>query len=94
MNYPYEWIDYLKDPYFITSDEFLYMYHIFYSETMKYMELTDWGDKLEQLVGSVSHKSLREYESAETDIKEDLKYVCAYINVADRLMGNEHFQKI
>jgi hypothetical protein len=89
MNYPYEWFDYLKDPYFITSDELLYMYHIFYSETMKYMELTDWGDKLEQLVGSVSDKSLRAYERAETDIKEDLKYVCAYINVADRLMGKE-----
>lgn len=88
MHYPYEWYDYLKDPYFITSDEMLYMYHVFYSETMKYMEISDWRNRLESLVSSVSKKSLNAYEKADESIKEDLKYVCAYINIADRLMGN------
>lgn len=89
MHHTYERAEYDDLPIFITSDVVLNMYHIFYSESMKYLELSSYSKDLIQLTESLLDKSLLAYEMAEDKTKEDLKYVAAYFAVGAKLLGVE-----
>ncbi len=83
----YEMADYDDVPTFITSDAILNMYHIFYAESMKYFELTEYLPRLQELTRSMTTKSLNAYEKADGPIKENLGKVVAYFAVASQLLG-------
>jgi|GEM_PF-227316 hypothetical protein len=83
----YEMADYDDIPTFITADAVLNMYHIFYAESMKYFELTEYLPRLQALTSSMMTKSLEAYERADQPMKESLGKIVAYFAVADTLLG-------
>lgn len=83
----YEMADYDDIPTFITADAVLNMYHIFYAESMKYFELTEYLPRLQALTSSMMTKSLDAYERADQPMKESLGKIVAYFAVADTLLG-------
>lgn len=89
MHQSYESAEYSDLPVFITSDAILNMYHIFYSESMKYMELSSYHKELISLCESLVNKSLLLYDNADEPIKNDLEIVTAYFAVGAKLLNIE-----
>lgn len=87
MHHLYEFTEYNMLPTFITSDAILNMYHLFYSESMKYLELTTYRPKLVEINKSMTEKAIKAYKNSDQNTKEDLKIVAAYFGVGSKLLG-------
>jgi len=82
----YENSEYDLAPLFITSDIVLHMYHTFYSESMKTLELTEYLPDLKILTEQLYNQVNRDYLAANDEVKAELKYVYGYIAVAAKLL--------
>lgn len=89
INSAYEAHSYNETPIFISSDILLYMYHEFYSGSMKIYEAMIYYPNLVTITEALAKSSIQAYENAEPSIKEDLKYVAAYYGVAATLLKIE-----
>lgn len=89
MHHSYELAEYQNLPVFITSDSVLHMYHLFYSESLKYMELSHYHPLIKGMTERLMTQLEYVYGQADEKTQTQLKYTYAYIAVADRLFGNE-----
>lgn len=87
IHHTYEEADYSDYPMFITSDVVLNMYHIFYSQSMMCLELDVYTPALKSFSQNLIEKSLKAYNEANGELKEDLKIVTAYYGVGGKLLG-------
>lgn len=87
MHQDYEGLEYTATPAFITTDIMLYMYHVFYNNSLMSLEKNTLYDKLNTLTNNVYKISLQLYNNPDySNLKEELKYTTAYFLVANKLM--------
>lgn len=87
MHHIYEFPMYKKSPMFISVDSALHLYHIFYDNSLKYIELSSMYEKLDKLSQNMLKKSIEYYNDPQYEnLKEELKFVSAYFMTACRLM--------
>lgn len=90
MHNEYEMLEYSKTPMFITTDIMLYMYHIFYNNSLMSLEANSLNNNLYIMTDDLYKESLKYYNDDKyKDLKEELKYICAYFLVASKLMYTE-----
>lgn len=89
MHTSYEGAAYMDLPTFITSDAILNMYHLFYSESMKQFESTDYYNHMVELSNRMLQQVASKYSEASPNIAEDLKYVYAYIAIGNYLFTED-----
>lgn len=85
MHVPYETAEYDNLPVIVTSDAVLNMYHIFYSESMKRLEIMNYSETMKSLSARLLIQVEEAYAEASIDVREEMKYVYAYIAVANEL---------
>lgn len=87
MHHIYEFPMYRESPVFITVDSALHLYHIYYGNTLKLLEVSSLYEKLENLTGSMLAESLKVYGNPEYKVlNEELKFVAAYFLTGAKLM--------
>jgi hypothetical protein len=87
MHQIYEDNKYREFPSFITVDSALHLYHIFYDNSLKYVELSSLYDKLNDLSKLMLEKSVEYYNNSKYEgLKEELKFITAYYLTASKLM--------
>ena len=87
MHHIYEFPMYRDSPVFITVDSALHLYHIYYGNTLKLLEVSSLYEKLENLTGNMLAESLKVYSNSEhKDLNEELKFVTAYFLTGAKLM--------
>ena len=64
MHMPYEHLDYTNDSVIITTDAVLHMWHVFYSESMKALEMIKYLPNLEEISLEMENKAIEAYQSA------------------------------
>ncbi len=74
---------------FITTDEVLHMFRVFYSESMKALEIVEYLPRLEELTRSMYVKSYAYYQKADPTTKADLLKATAYLGIAAKLLLGE-----
>ena len=90
MHHIYEKSEYQQIPMFITVDSALNMYHLFYDDSLKFVELDKLYNKLGDFNNSMLDKSLKYYSDENySQLKEELKTIVAYFAVANLLLGEE-----
>lgn len=89
MHHGYEFAEYDNIPTFITTDAVLNMYHIFYSESLKLMEIKTCAKRLRRMTESLLTKALKAYESSDEEDRKILKEVAAYYAVGARVLGDK-----
>jgi len=88
MHHIYEYPMYKESPVFITVDSALHIYHIYYSNSLKLLEVSSLYDKLESLTKNMLDESLKAYNNPEyADLKAELKFVSAYFLTGAKLIG-------
>lgn len=88
MHHIYERSEYELIPMFITVDSVLNMYHLFYDDSLKYVEMDKLYEKLESFNRHMLDKSLKYYsDEGYSEMEEELKIVTAYFAVANTLLG-------
>lgn len=92
-NYPYlkmhtvnEMAEYSNISQFITTDSVLHMFRVFYSESLKALELLEYLPRIEELSLSMYQKSYDYYQKADLITKADLLKTTAYLGVATKLL--------
>lgn len=87
MHHIYEFPMYRESPVFITVDSALHLYHIYYGNTLKLLEVSSMYEKLENLTGMMLEESLETYNNPKyKDLNEELKFVTAYFLTGAKLM--------
>lgn len=87
MHHIYEFPMYKESPVFITVDSALHLYHIYYGNSLKLLEVSSLYDKLKNLTGNMLVESLKAYDASEyTDLSEELKFVSSYFLTGAKLM--------
>lgn len=87
MHHIYEFPLYKESPIFITTDSALHLYHIYYGNTLKLLEVSSLYEKLKNLTGNMLAESLNAYSNPKyEDLKEELKFVSAYFLTGAKLM--------
>ena len=87
MHHIYEYPMYKESPVFITVDSALHLYHIYYGNSLKLLEVSSLYDKLESLTKNMLIESLKAYSNPEyADINEELKFVSAYFLTGAKLI--------
>ena len=87
MHHIYEYPMYKESPVFITVDSALHLYHIYYGNSLKLLEVSSLYDKLESLTKNMLIESLKAYSNPEyADIIEELKFVSAYFLTGAKLI--------
>lgn len=88
MHHLYEKLEYNYAPSFITVDSALHLYHLFFNDSLKYLEMNVLHNNLQQLSKNMLNKSLKYYNDEKyTELKEDIKIITAYFAVANILLG-------
>ncbi|HHZ02776.1 MAG TPA: DUF3160 domain-containing protein [Tissierellia bacterium] len=87
MHHIYEYPMYKEAPVFITVDSALHLYHIYYGNTLKLLEVSSLHEKLKSLTESMLVKSLKAYsDPAYEDLNDELKFVCGYFLTGAKLI--------
>ncbi len=87
MHHIYEFPMYKESPVFITVDSALHIYHIFYGNSLKLLEVSSLYNKLQSLTKNMLEASLKAYNNPEYKVLNDeLKFVSAYFLTGARLM--------
>ncbi|NLK65244.1 MAG: DUF3160 domain-containing protein [Tissierellia bacterium] len=87
MHHIYEYPMYKESPVFITVDSALHLYHIYYGNSLKLLEVSSLYDKLQALTKNMLTESLNTYDNSEhTEIKEELKFAAAYFLTGAKLI--------
>lgn len=86
MHQGYEHLDYANRSVMVTTDAVLHMWHIFFSESMKTMELKVYSANLQELTKNLYEETLINYDRAPKELKEVYKNVLAYFAVAGHLL--------
>ena len=87
MHQGYEYSEYMYAPLFITSDIVLHMYHSFYSESMKALELSQYLPDLVTMTSQLYEQVKIDYALGSPEVKEELQYIYAYVAVAAKLLN-------
>jgi len=88
MHHIYEFPMYRESPVFITTDSALHLYHIYYGNTLKLLEVSSLYEKLKNLTGNMLAESLKVYSNPKYgDLNEELKFVSAYFLTGAKLMN-------
>jgi hypothetical protein len=84
----YEFPLYKESPVFITVDSALHLYHIYYDNSLKLIEVSSLYDKLYSLSAGMLTESLSAYQNpGNKNLSGELKDVSAYFLTAARLIG-------
>lgn len=86
MHHFYEKALYYKIPIFITSDAILHMYHLFYSESLRLLEISEYLPEIEKITQNMLNKALLLYEYGPDNIKAEMEIITAYFGVASQLL--------
>lgn len=87
MHHVYEYPMYRESPVFITVDSALHLYHIFYGNSLKLLEVSSLYDKLQSLTKNMLAESLNAYnDSKYADLKVELKFTAAYFLTGAKLI--------
>lgn len=90
MHHLYEYPMYKESPVFITVDSALHLYHIFYGNSLKLLEVSSLYDKLQSLSKNMLTESLNAYnDSKYANLKEELKFAAAYFLTGAKLIDED-----
>ena len=90
MHEGYESAEYSHSPIFITTDAVLNLYHIFYGDSLKILELSTLNDAMKNYSKLMLQDSLTSYKSCvDAGEKEQYKLITTYFTVANMLMGEK-----
>ena len=90
MHHVYEYPMYKESPVFITVDSALHLYHIFYGNSLKLLEVSSLYDKLQSLSKNMLTESLNAYnDSKYANLKEELKFAAAYFLTGAKLIDED-----
>ncbi len=90
MHHLYESLEYNHIPMFITVDTALHMYHLFFDDSLKYVEADSLCDELNNFTKNMLSKSLKYYNDDKySELKEELKTITSYFTVANTLLGEK-----
>ncbi len=88
MHHIYEYPMYKESPVFITVDSALHLYHIYYGNSLKLLEVSSLYDKLESLTKNMLTESLKAYSNSDYEnLNDELKFVSAYFLTGAKLMN-------
>ena len=91
MHHIYEFPMYKESPVFITVDSALHLYHIYYGNSLKLLEVSSLYNKLENLTKNMLTESLNAYSNSEyAELYEELKFVSAYFLTGAKLMDADY----
>lgn len=77
----------VKDiPIFITTDSVLHLYHIYYSQILKNVEVNEFIPMLKGMTTSLVEKSVSQYKGSEGNLKESARKNIAFLSVAGKLL--------
>ena len=87
MHHIYEYPMYKESPVFLTVDSALHLYHIYYGNSLKLLEVSSLYDKLESLTKNMLGESLKTYNNPKyAELNDELKFVSAYFLTGAKLM--------
>lgn len=90
MHEGYESAEYSHSPIFITTDAVLNLYHIFYGDSLKLLELSTLNDAMRDYSKLMLQDSLACYKDCkDTGEREQYKLITTYFAVANMLMGEK-----
>jgi hypothetical protein len=83
---PYEYLDRMAVPLFLTADTLLHLYHIQFDETLKDVEEREFYGDIGGLTAALLDDALAWYEQHTGDLKEAARRNVAYLAVAQKLI--------
>jgi hypothetical protein len=83
---PYEHLDGMHVPLFVTADTLLHLYHIQFDETLKEMEEREFYRDIHGLTAVLLNDALAAYEEYTGDLQEAARRNVAYLAVAQKLI--------
>lgn len=86
MHQPYEALDYSNASMIITTDVVLHMWHVFYAESMKSMELKKYFPNLKEVSLEMERKAIEEYQSAPDALDGAYANIIAFFHVGNALL--------
>ena len=89
MHQPYEHMEYGNYSMIITTDVVLHMWHVFYSESMKALEMTEYLPNLEELSLAMERQAIAAYQTAPDALDGAYANVIAFFHVANSLLFSE-----
>jgi len=97
-NYPskrfdqvYSLLKNLEMPILVTTDSTLHLYHIFFDQILKNVEVREFIPILRALLPELARAMASVYEALQGDLKEAARRDLAFISVAGRLLDPQHF---
>lgn len=89
MHQPYEHMEYHDHSMMITTDAVLHLWHVFYSESMKAMELSKYLPNLKELSLEMEKKAIVAYINGPDALDSAYANVIAFFHVANTLLRDE-----
>lgn len=89
MHQPYEHMEYHDHSMMITTDAVLHLWHVFYSESMKAMELSKYLPNLKELSLEMEKKAIDAYINGPDALDSAYANVIAFFHVANTLLRDE-----
>lgn len=89
MHQPYEHMEYHDHSMMITTDAVLHLWHVFYSESMKAMELSKYLPNLKELSLEMEKKAIDAYINDPDVLDSAYANVIAFFHVANTLLRDE-----
>jgi len=86
FSYAYSELNMKDIPIFITTDSTLHLYHIYYSQILKNVEINEFIPMLKAMTNSLVEKSVAQYKGAYGNLKEAARKNVAYLSVAGKLL--------
>ncbi|MHC4173024.1 MAG: DUF3160 domain-containing protein [Planctomycetota bacterium] len=83
---PFEYLDRMDVPLFVTADTLLHLYHIQFDETLKDVEEREFYGDIRGLTAALLDDALVAYEQYTGDLQEAAKRNIAYLAVAQKLI--------
>jgi len=83
---PYQNLQRMDVPLFITADTLLHLYHVQFDETLKEVEEREFVSDINDLTSALLNEALAQYERYGGDLKEAARRNVAYLAVAQKLI--------
>ena len=90
MHQPYEHMEYAHYSMMITTDAVLHMWHIFFAESMKALEVMEYLPNLEELSLAMENQAIVAYQNAPDALDAAYTNIIAFFHVANRLLFAEN----
>jgi hypothetical protein len=78
-------------PILVTTDSTLHLYHIFFDQILKNVEVREFIPMLRALLSELARSLAARYEALQGDLKEAARRDLAFVSVAGRLIDPERF---